>query len=50
MWKKLLENLLLWIKILWIQFNPNTGKWFWKESSDFTPRNMYVLIVEYVEL
>ena len=35
---------------LWIQFNPNTGKWFWKESSDFIPINMYVLIVEYVEM
>ena len=35
---------------LWIQFNPNTGKWFWSESSNFIARNMYVLIVEYVEM
>ena len=35
---------------LWIQFNPNTGKWFWSESTNFIARNMYVLIVEYVEM
>ena len=35
---------------LWIQFNPNTGKWYWSESTNFKPRNMYVLIIEYVEM
>ena len=35
---------------LWIQFNPNTGKWYWSESTNFIARNMYVLIIEYVEM